>query len=173
MGRRTGIAGVSVMLCVMAAGCGASKQSHAQGSTAGGDPQQVQVRCAPAPLRRGAPPAWAAGAPTQIPFALARGARVAAFFFVYPSPLRTGHPGRPTNKILWVVGAPRQGKPLKIVARLFGKRRSPVRFSWPANSSPGEIYPSIIDLPAPGCWRLALAWAGHHATIDVNVVRGR
>jgi hypothetical protein len=102
---------------------------------------------------------------------VAKGARVAAFFFAFPRPLRAGHPRNPTNKVLWIVGAPRQGKPLKIVAHLFGKHRWPVRLSWPANSSPGEIYPSIMDLPVPGCWRLKLAWAGHRATIDVNVVR--
>ena len=28
--------------------------------------------------------------------------------------------------------------------------------------------PSIIDLPAPGCWRLALRWSGRTDTLDLR-----
>jgi hypothetical protein len=27
--------------------------------------------------------------------------------------------------------------------------------------------PSIVDLPAAGCWRLALTWSGHTDTMDL------
>jgi len=37
--------------------------------------------------------------------------------------------------------------------------------SQPANSGPGEIYPSIVDVPQPGCWRFDLSWSGHRATV--------
>jgi hypothetical protein len=33
--------------------------------------------------------------------------------------------------------------------------------------------PSIIDLPAAGCWRLDLKWAGHADTLDVRYARNR
>jgi hypothetical protein len=162
-------AGVGLMLLFVAAGCGTSSRAiQAITADANQGATTTANRCAPAPLRRGRPPRWASGAPSQTPYALATGDKAAAFFFVY---LRAGHPSNPANKILWVVGLPRQGKPLKIVAR-FSRRRVPiVRSTWPANSGPGEIYPSTIDLPKPGCWHLALAWAGHHASIDVNVAK--
>jgi hypothetical protein len=44
-----------------------------------------------------------------------------------------------------------------------------VRIQRPPDSSPGEIYPSAVDLPKPACWRLSLAWGSHRARIDVNV----
>jgi hypothetical protein len=40
---------------------------------------------------------------------------------------------------------------------------------FPDDASPGEIYPSIVDLPAAGCWRLTLRWSGHAASIDLEV----
>jgi hypothetical protein len=36
--------------------------------------------------------------------------------------------------------------------------------------SPG---PSIIDLPAAGCWRLTLRWSGRVDTLDLRYVAGR
>jgi hypothetical protein len=108
-----------------------------------------------------------AGVPSPTPYALGSGEPVAAFFFAYP--LRAGHPTAPTNKILWVVGAPRNGQPLVITARPMGAPGQAVVFHREADSGPGEIYPSVIDLPTAGCWRLALRWGSHQATIDVQV----
>jgi hypothetical protein len=36
-----------------------------------------------------------------------------------------------------------------------------VRESLPADAGPGEIYPSYVNVPKPGCWQLSLRWAGH------------
>jgi hypothetical protein len=96
-----------------------------------------------------------------------KGGRAAAFFFA--DPLRAGHPTNPANKVLWVVGLPRHGMPLTISARRAGSRSPAVRITRPADSEPGEIYPSYVDLPRAGCWRLVLAWGGHRAAIDVQV----
>ena len=59
--------------------------------------------------------------------------------------------------------------PLEITARLGHEPSELVRSSWPADSEPGEIYPSGVDLPKPGCWHVALAWGSHRASIDVEV----
>jgi hypothetical protein len=60
------------------------------------------------------------------------------------------------NKILWVSrmvpGAP---DPLVIRATLAGGTRT---VTVPVPGGPG---PSIIDLPAPGCWEFHLTWSGH------------
>jgi hypothetical protein len=131
------------------------------------------ARCVPAAIRNGAPPRWTAAAWAdsspgfRVPYALASGDGAAAFFFARH--LRAGHPENPSNKVLWIVRFPRDGHPLEITARLGGNRAKVVRTSWPADSSPGEIYPSGVDLPQPGCWHLELTWGSHRATIDVQV----
>lgn len=130
--------------------------------------------CAPAPILHRAPPPWSAAAWSDssgfaAPYALASDDAAAAFFFT-PA-LRAGHPTDPANKVLWVVRFPRDGHPLVITARLGADPATTVRITRPADSSPGEIYPSYVDLPRPGCWRLALAWGSHRAHIDVQVRR--
>jgi hypothetical protein len=71
------------------------------------------------------------------------------------------------NKILWIVRAPRNGHALRLTARPAKSATPVVRLVVPANSSPGEIYPSIVDVPEPGCWHFVLEWSGHRATINL------
>ena len=60
------------------------------------------------------------------------------------------------NKILWVSRVPSVAPDgLVIKATLAGGTRSAIV------SVPGGPGPSIIDLPAPGCWTLRLSWSGH------------
>jgi len=33
-----------------------------------------------------------------------------------------------------------------------------VRVEVPANSGPGEIYASVVEVPFAGCWHVELAW---------------
>ena len=58
------------------------------------------------------------------------------------------------NKILWVARASDGGDPLRITARLEGSEVAAVR---EVKGGPG---PSIVDLPAAGCWRFDLTWSG-------------
>ena len=145
----------------------AACSSTGQGNTESGLAEQQA--CVEAPIRRDARPSWTASAsiPPTIPFSLGSGDPAAAFFFNYP--LRAGHPTNPSNKVLWVVEAPRNNQPLVIVAQQMSPAGQTVDFHWEANAGPGEIYPSTIDLPSPGCWRLVLRWGPHRATIDMQV----
>jgi hypothetical protein len=161
-------AGAAAAVVLVLASCG--------GSAPAGSPDP-SARCAAAAVHHGPPPAWTAAAWADsspgfsVPYSVATGSRAAAFFFA--KSLRAGHPTDPANKVLWVVGQPRQGMPLTISARRIGDRSPTVRISEPADSGPGEIYPSYVDLPRAGCWRLALAWAGHRAAINVHVAPAR
>jgi hypothetical protein len=92
-------------------------------------------------------------------FAVSAGGNVVAALFVHP--LRAGRPEDPANKILWIVRQPRRGQPLHIHAQAVGFSARGVTTTWPADASPGEIYPSIDNVPLPGCWRFTLRWAGH------------
>jgi hypothetical protein len=146
------------MVMPVLAGCGASAA------------RQVAGDCVPTPVVRGAPPGWSKAAwsmsshPVRLPYALASGD--VAMAVVAVGSLRAGHPTNPANKVLWVVRFPRQGRPLLITARQ-GDRVVQIRL--PPDSSPGEIYPSYVDLPTPGCWRLALAWGPHQGNLNVEV----
>jgi hypothetical protein len=112
-------------------------------------------------------PGWTAdaGLPPDVPYAVSREANVVAVLFGYP--LRAGEreDGR-SNKILWEMRDPRNGKPLHLTARPLAGGSS-VSLTREADSGPGEIYPSTVDVPTPGCWHMTLEWNGHTATIDL------
>jgi hypothetical protein len=69
--------------------------------------------------------------------------------------LRAHQPAGVNNKILW---AAQDGYgTLKISAQLEGSNRSVTRTV--------TLGPSIVDVPAAGCWRMTLTWSGHRDTI--------
>lgn len=69
------------------------------------------------------------------------------------------------NKILWVSRLPlSQPTPLVIDATLAGTART-ATLTLP--QGPG---PSIVDLPAPGCWTLRLSWSGHTDELHLRYV---
>ncbi|NHC13066.1 hypothetical protein G9H71_04645 [Motilibacter sp. E257] len=73
------------------------------------------------------------------------------------------------NKVVWVASpdAPSDRSPLRITATLAGTGQV-VRREVP--NGPG---PSIVDLPAPGCWHLDLAWGPHTDSLDLVYVPPR
>jgi hypothetical protein len=114
-------------------------------------------------------PSWAQSAhpPASVPHLLSQEKNVIAFIF--GNPLQAGHkrPHR-NNKILWIVREPRHGQPLHLAGTLIGGRASATEPPIPASSSPGQIYPSTINVPSPGCWHFALRWNGHQANINLR-----
>ena len=88
------------------------------------------------------------------------------FLFADPLTAPAGRSNR-TNKILWIVRQPRFGSPLMLNGRQAGKSKV-VRIQRPADSGPGEIYPTIVDVPTPGCWHFTLSWAGHRDEVDLR-----
>ncbi|HLW96719.1 MAG TPA: hypothetical protein VKS25_15190 [Solirubrobacteraceae bacterium] len=130
-------------------------------------------RCAVSAIHHGRPPAWAAPAFVRStggyvpPYSVSGNDAAAAFFFA-PT-LRAGSPTNPTNKVLWVVRYARNGNPLRIVGHYGSNPAITAHSSWPADSSPGEIYPSYVNLPKAGCWELTVSWGAHRARVDVEV----
>ncbi|HEV3096438.1 MAG TPA: hypothetical protein VG104_04775 [Candidatus Dormibacteraeota bacterium] len=121
---------------------------------------------------RGSTPAWLddAGAhnnPTGVPYVIAHPPLAAGFLF--GSPLRAGHPDNPTNKILWVVRTPRSGA-LTIDGHPLGAVTPAIHERDDANSSPGQIYPSIVDVPTAGCWQSDLRWANSQAQVELTYI---
>jgi hypothetical protein len=126
--------------------------------------------CSATRLLLGASPAWTRSAqPPAIRYALSAGGQAAAYLFGYP--LRAGSPQNPDDKVLWVMRRPRDGQPLRLTGRLLGPAGPrTVSSTWPADSAPGEIYPSIVNVPVPGCWQFTLTWNGHRDSVDLRYV---
>jgi hypothetical protein len=69
------------------------------------------------------------------------------------------------NKILWVSRVPLAAPySLVIKATLAGSTRTATA------SVPGGPGPSIINLPAPGCWTFHLSWSGHTDELKLRYV---
>ena len=62
----------------------------------------------------------------------------------------------------------RDGKLLAVGHNKRVQESDPVTHAEPANSGPGQIYPSIVDAPAAGCWRVQASWNGNTATLELN-----
>lgn len=101
------------------------------------------------------------------PYALARGEPVAAFLFSHP--LRARLPRGTRNKILWVVGTGPKAAPLRITGHVATNPRRVAHWRGDANGGSGQIQRSLLQFPAPGCWRLTLRWGSHTAQLDVHV----
>jgi hypothetical protein len=126
----------------------------------------VRGGCGTAQAYRGANPEWTETARVpSTPYVLGHEGDVAAF--LWARPLRAGHPKDPANKILWVVRLPRDGQNLIISGRRTGAPKPTVRHTRPPDSGPGEIYPSTIDVPTPGCWRFELQWGAHRDRVEL------
>ena len=160
---------IAAATCLLVA-CGAT---HSSVSQLASPTLVVPGGCGATKLYRGRPPGWTApafsdsspGSPPW-PHAVSKRGDVAAI--VFGNPLRAGHPKDHTNKILWIVRLPRLGLPLRIEATPLHATAQLIRYSWPADSSPGEIYPSYVNVPTAGCWQLTLRWAGHTDSIDLH-----
>jgi hypothetical protein len=128
--------------------------------------------CGHTGLLRGATPEWTRSAnPPHLRYALGEGGQIAGFLFGYPMMAR--RPVPKSDKILWIVSSPRDGAALHITGHPVGAAAPVVSSTWPADSSPGEIYPSEVVVPTPGCWQFTLAWHGHVDTVDLWYVRHR
>ena len=92
--------------------------------------------------------------------------------FLFGHPLRAGEPENPANKILWVVKQPRDGADLDLTGHPLGATTPTVSQHEAADSSPGAIYPSIVNVPSAGCWQFTLSWNGNTDTIELPYTQG-
>jgi hypothetical protein len=160
-----------VILCVGLAACGGTRSVHHPRP----GPTAVAHGCGATTLHRGTLPAWAEPAfsaggssASPWPYGVAQHGTVVAVVFGFP--LRAGTPRADrANKVLWIMRLPRRGSPLSITAAPLsdGGGRARVHATWPADSGPGEIYPSYVNVPHAGCWRVTVRWAHHTDTIDL------
>lgn len=123
-------------------------------------------------VRIGVLPVWArAGfseARPRMPYELGASGRIAAI--QWGTPLNAPPSSNHTNKILWVSRVSKHpGSSLRILAqRMIGTRREGAPVRRAVAGGPG---PSIVNLPAPGCWRLTLRWSGWTDQLDLQYNR--
>ena len=130
--------------------------------------------CAPA-FAYGTLPTWARAGfnpPTMaMPYVLGARGDIIAVLWAQHDPLISPAPQNRNNKILWVSKTPDlTGDNLQITARrlIGGTAAGPVQQRI-VMGGPG---PSIIDMPAAGCWQFTLRWAGHTDTVDLAYASG-
>jgi hypothetical protein len=117
-------------------------------------------------------PEWAragfSGSHPRLPYALSRNGRIAAIVFGYP--LLSPPAKNRNNKILWVERHPSQAPTALWIhaQRMTGMRPIGHPVTRIVAHGPG---PSIINLPAAGCWRLTLTWSGRSDTLDLRYVK--
>lgn len=131
--------------------------------------------CGSTPAVRGAVPQLidaGAGyaAPRDLPMVVGVSGRVAGFIFAQP--LRAGAPTKDANKVLWVVALARGGADLQITAHPVSSSTPIVTATSPADSGPGQIYPSILNVPTPGCWDVTLHWGAHDDRVMLEYAPG-
>jgi hypothetical protein len=149
------LAGGSIALC-------GSLSAAATGQAAGGPGCDARVAF-------GVLPVWAragfSDAQPRIAHVVGRAGRIAAILFGYPllSPPSTVR----ANKILWVArSTPSSGSSLRISAqRMDGVRKVGPPVARRVGGGPG---PSIINLPAAGCWRFTLRWSDRTDRLDLD-----
>jgi hypothetical protein len=131
------------------------------------------VRACRSGMHVGVLPVWArAGFSDPRPrteYLVGRQDRIAAILFGMGNYLDWPPAADHTNKILWVSRVrTRPGEALRIHAQLMrGTRRIGVPVNRTVFGGPG---PSIINLPAAGCWRLTLRWSSWTDQFDLNYI---
>jgi hypothetical protein len=114
---------------------------------------------------------WVAGSPRRSGLVgyLFGGEVVDGRFAVYAGGMNPGT--RSSEKILWILPQrKRVGLRLAISGRKDGSSTVSYRRRLSEASSeqtPGHLYPSILDLPVPGCWKLTLRTGKVTATVSV------
>jgi hypothetical protein len=121
-------------------------------------------------------PTWARAGftpPSQaMPHVLGSRGDIVAVLWARHDPLVTPTPPGRSNKILWVSNLPATGgSSLEITARqLIGGTAVGAVQRRTVAGGPG---PSIIDMPAAGCWQFTLRWSGHVDTVDLPYAAGQ
>jgi hypothetical protein len=100
-----------------------------------------------------------------MPYVMSDQRNIVAILWADHDPLHVPPLADRSNKILWVSRvALRLPAPLRIRATLNGTGQTVTR---EVADGPG---PSIIDLPAAGCWSLDLTWSGHQDHVSLRYV---
>ena len=159
------VAAAVVALIVTVAGLAGPHRSHGGPPVASTSSPPTATTCrvayTPKPL-----PTWARAGFTppgqSVPYVLSDRGDMAAILWDTHHPLVAPPAADRNNKILWVARVGAADGPLQIRATLTSTGQTVTRT---VAAAPG---PSIIDLPAAGCWSLDLRWGSHQDHLDLG-----
>lgn len=77
--------------------------------------------------------------------------------------------GGRSTKILWVIKHAGSGRMLNITGRNLS-RGGTMHQRFPVAISPANNYPSILDVPTPGCWRFQLSSGTVQGTVTMRAI---
>jgi hypothetical protein len=163
-----------VCIWLAIAGCSSSTAAVTPSPTPNRSPTRDAVAvaggCGTTQVYKGGEPAWltTAGAgnnPNDLPYFITAPPIAAGFIFGYPLTAGTGPNG--ATKILWVVGVPRDGANLNITGYPKSTGTPTVHQTLTPDSGPGEIYPSLVDVPSRGCWHFNLTWGKNQTAVEL------
>ena len=162
--RAVGAGAALIVIGSLLGACGTASPAASRG----GSPSAAGT--CPTPLTTGPLPGWAASAKApDLPYALGGKGLIVGAVWVTP---RSPQVAPASTKILWISRVPRGGVPLRITATPLGLEAPLVRVEVPADSGPGEIYASIVEVPFAGCWHVDLAWRPNMDAVDLTYLPG-
>ena len=182
----------AALLCALLAGCAAPVPSSTPTTAAETPTSTPQPAATSTPSAAISPSAKATGSPSPVaggcgqtqvqsgpgpeadqglaenPWAYATpaGPGIVAYFWHPPPALIAAHGPIERAKVLWISHG-EQAAHLTIAAHPLTAPSPVVHLAFPPSASGG--YPSLIDLPNPGCWRLEVTLGTTHATMDLAV----
>lgn len=163
---RTNLRVLAAALALTSVGCTADTKASAPSTAASSAASpDTDAGCGSTAVTSGEQtPPWAEVGASFLRFVTADEGNAVGFLFADPLRAAPRDDGK-NNKVLWVVREPRNGSELTLKGTMNGEV---VTSTESANSSPGEIYPSIVDAPKPGCWHFTLRWDGNVANFDLR-----
>jgi hypothetical protein len=135
---------------------------------------QVKARACNSQVLHGVLPVWArkgfSNPKPRMPHVLGAAGKITAI--LWADPLLSPQPKSHNNKILWVARVTTNiYSNLRISAqRMIGSTKVGSPVTHKLIGGPG---PSIIDMPAAGCWRFTLHWSSERDTLDLRYASNR
>ncbi len=180
------VVGIVLAAALLVSGCGSaapSQPASVQQPTAQRTPASITTVQAPAgcpitPIHTEPYSGPGSGsAPVGIPWAQADPASsgITAFLFYASSDgpfLHTGgqFPNGTNDKILWVIENSQAANVVDISGKALTNPQEAFDQTFPVADSPADNYPSIIDVPAPGCWQATITSGSVTGTMTVWVI---
>ena len=117
-------------------------------------------------------PSWAEVGGGRIPWALGQPPAVVGVMFATELVARGERPDGSANKILWLTRSPIPPNQLTLRAQPAQSAAPVVSLRFPRVEE-NQQFPSIVDLPTPGCWRINVSWgtgSTENSTFGLNVL---
>lgn len=187
MKRFVSVVGIVLAAALLISGCGSAVTSSQPANTRRPTAQQTPTSTTTVEAPAGCPitpihtePYSGPGSgsdPVGIPWTQAAPASsgITAFLFYASSDgpfLHTGgqFPNGTNDKILWVIENPQATDTVDISGKALSNPSETFDQTFPVADSPADNYPSIIEIPAPGCWQVTITSGPVTGTMTVWVI---